>query len=48
MKIKWTDEKRETAVSGVLETGQAYDLPDEIAEAFIRQGQAVKVKKEKK
>jgi len=48
MKIEWTDGQKELPKIGILNTGDIREVPEEIGLAYIKQGQAVEVKKEKK
>jgi hypothetical protein len=45
MKIKWTDGLRLVPGVGTLDRDDERDIPDEIAQALIKQGQAEKVTK---
>lgn len=42
MKIKWIDDTKEIPGVGVLSTGDIRDIPKGKAEAYIKQGQAIK------
>ncbi len=44
MKIKWTDGRKEIPKLGILNTGDIRDVSEDIGRAFIKQGQAKKVK----
>lgn len=47
MKIKWIDGQRDVVGVGMLNTGDVRDIPGDIAERLIKQGQAKKVKPKK-
>jgi len=48
MKIKWTDGMREVPFIGILNAGDIKEVPPEIGQAYIDQGQAVAVEDKKK
>ena len=43
-KVKWIDETREIPNCGIAEYGKEIELPDQVAAAFIKQGQAETIK----
>ncbi len=44
MKIKWTDGRKEIPKLGILNTGDIRDVSEDIGRAFIKQGQAKKLR----
>ena len=48
MKIKWIDGQKEVPNLGVLNTGDVRDVPVDVAQNLIKQGQAKQLKKKTK
>ena len=48
MKIKWIGGERQVPKVGILQCGKEYNLPDDIAKVFVKQGLAKKEYKKNK